>query len=537
MHSDLLTFPYPSRRTPLLAHNGVVATSHPLAAQAGMAMLQAGGTAVDAAVATAAALTVLEPTSNGIGGDTFALVWDGERLHGLNGSGRAPAELTVEALQRAGHTSIPPFGWLAVTVPGTPAAWYDLHARFGILPFTQVLGPAITYAEYGHPVAPLVARNWAAGVEAARQRVGPLFDGFLSTFAPGGSAPAVSSRFVSPGHARTLRRIAESNAQDFYTGQIAQAIVDFSRRTGGLLIADDLAAHTSTWVEPIFISYRGHEIWEIPPNGQGLAALIALGILEGLDVAQHPRDSTEAYHLQIEAMKLAFADAQRYIADPTFVDVPTRGLLDPAYLARRRALIGSTARSPEPGQPPRGGTVYLCAVDRDGRMVSLIQSNFWGFGSGVVVPDWGIALQNRAHGFTLAPDHPNGLEPGKRPYHTIIPAFLTRNGEPVGPFGVMGGIMQPQGHVQVVVNTLDYGMNIQSALDAPRWRVEDDIVFVEQETPQHVVAGLLERGHALEMTTESGSFGYGRGQIIWRLPSGAYVAGSEPRCDGCAVGW
>ena len=533
MNLDLLT--YPSRRTAFVAGNGVVATSHPLAAQAGLAMLQAGGTAVDAAIATAATLTVVEPTSNGIGGDAFAIVWDGQRLHGLNGSGRAPAALTPEAVERAGHDSMPASGWLPVTVPGVPAAWQDLHARFGKLPFAQLFGPAIAYAERGHPVAPVVARGWTRAVAIARQRAEPMFAGFLPTFAPGGAAPTPGDRFASPGHARTLRLIAERGARDFYTGEIAQTIVAFARETGGLLAAGDLAAHTSTWVDPISIDYRGHTVWELPPNGQGLAALIALGILDGLDVARHPRDSAAAYHLQIEAMKLAFADAHRYIADPERVDVPVRGLLDPTYLAGRRALIGPAARKPAPGQPPRGGTVYLCTADGEGRMVSMIQSNFWGFGSGIVVPGWGIALQNRGYGFTLEPGHPNRLEPGKRPYHTIIPAFLTRHDRPVGPFGVMGGHMQPQGHTQVAINTIDYGMNPQAALDAPRWRVEGDAVLVELETPRSVIEGLVARGHNVRVEAEPA--GFGRGQAIWRLPSGAYAAGSETRCDGCAVGW
>jgi gamma-glutamyltranspeptidase/glutathione hydrolase len=532
MNLDIRT--YSSYRTPLIASNGVVATSHPLAAQAGLAMLQAGGTAVDAAIATAVALTVLEPTSNGIGSDAFAIVWDGERLHGLNGSGRAPAALTPEAVERAGYSTIPQFGWLPVTVPGAPAAWHDLHTRFGRLPFAQLFAPAIGYAEHGHPVAPVVARYWARRVALASQHTEPMYAGFLPTFAPGGKAPSAGERFASPGHARTLRLIAERGAADFYTGEIAQAIAAFARETGGLLSAEDLAAHTSTWVEPISVRYRDHEVWELPPNGQGLAALIALGILDGLDVARMPRDSA-AYHLQIEAIKLAFADAHRYIADPERADVPVRGLLDPAYLAERRALIGETARAPEPGTPPRGGTVYLCTADGEGRMVSMIQSNFSGFGSGVVVPGWGIALQNRGSGFTLEPGHPNRLEPRKRPYHTIIPAFLTRGNQPVGPFGVMGDFMQPQGHVQVVVNTIDYGMNPQAALDAPRWRVEPDELLVELETPRHVIEGLAARGHTVRVLAEPVRFG--RGQAIWRLASGAYVAGSEARCDGCAVGW
>ncbi|NOK57641.1 MAG: Gamma-glutamyltranspeptidase [Chloroflexi bacterium AL-W] len=533
--ANLHTTIYPARRTPLVAANGVVATSHPLAAQAGLTMLQAGGTAVDAAVATAIALTVLEPTSNGIGGDTFAMVWDGTQLHGLNGSGRAPAGLTVDAVQQAGYTAVPSSGWLSVTVPGAPAAWQDLHQRFGKLPFARLFEPAIAYAENGHPVAPIVSRGWSQAVAAAQQRNEPEFAGFLSTFVPSGAAPSAGDLFVSPGHARTLRHIAEQGADAFYKGAVAEAIVHFAQRTGGLLTADDLAAHTSTWVDPISIEYRGHTIWELPPNGQGLAALLTLGMLEGLDIAQYPRDSAAAYHLQIEAMKLAFADAYRYIADPAHAEVPLHSLLDPVYLAARRALIGPQACFPEPGQPPRGGTVYLCAADSEGRMVSLIQSNFWGFGSGVVVPDWGIALQNRGHGFTLEAGHPNQLAPYKRPFHTIIPAFMTRNGQPMGPFGVMGGEMQPQGHTQVAINTLDYGMHPQAALDAPRWRVAGETVFVELDTPRHVIEGLAERGHVVQVAAASG--GFGRGQAIWRLPSGAYVAGSETRCDGCAVGW
>jgi gamma-glutamyltranspeptidase/glutathione hydrolase len=532
MKLDLLHSPYVPYKAPLVAGNGVVATSHPLAAQAGLTMLQAGGSAVDAAIATAVALTVLEPTSNGIGGDAFALVWDDDTLHGLNGSGRAPAALTVDAIH---GPSMPMHGWIPVTVPGAPAAWQDLHARFGKLPFAQLFEPAIRYAEAGHPAAPIVARNWATGVEAARQRVEPMFAGFLPTFAPNGNAPQPGERFVSPGHARTLRIIAEQGARAFYAGEIADAIISFVQSTGGLIAADDLAAHTSTWVDPISMDYRGHTIWEIPPNGQGIAALITLGILDGLDITRYPRDSTDAYHLQIEAMKLAFADAYRYVADPTRADVPVRGLLSPTYLASRRALIGSTARFPEPGAPPRGGTVYLCTTDRDGQMVSMIQSNFWGFGSGVVVPDWGIALHNRGYGFSLEPGHPNVLEPGKRPYHTIIPSFLTRDGHPIGPFGVMGGEMQPQGHTQVAVNTLDYGMHPQAALDAPRWRVEGSVVWLELETPRHIIEGLAARGHNVRVVAEAG--GFGRGQAIWRLDSGAYIAGTEGRCDGRAVGW
>jgi gamma-glutamyltranspeptidase / glutathione hydrolase len=533
---DLFHYPYNGRRVPLLAANGVAATSHPLAAQAGVQILQAGGSAVDAIVAMAAALTVLEPTSNGLGGDAFALVWADGKLHGLNGSGRAPAALTVEALQRAGHTSLPLHGWLPVTVPGCVAAWGDLHNRFGKLPFAEVLRPAIGYASEGAPVPPFVSYFWNRGVAAARQRTSPEYAGFLPTFTAGGHAPQAGERFSSPGHARTLRVLAERGVGDFYTGEIAAAIAAFAKATGGLLTAADLAAHTSTWVEPVSLNYRDHTVHEIPPNGQGLTALIGLGILEGTDVAQHPRDSAAAFHLQAEAMKLAFADAFRYIADPAMADVPIEALLDPAYHARRRELIGQEARYPGPGEMPRGGTVYLCATDRDGMMVSMIQSTYMGFGSGVVVPEWGIALHNRGLGFVTTPGHPNQLAPGKRPFHTIIPGFLSRNGAPIGPFGVMGGHMQPQGHMQVIVNSLDYGMHPQAALDAPRWRVEiDGTLRLEQEVPRHVVEGLHARGHHVIIESELG--GFGRGQAIWQGANGVYVAGTEMRCDGTAVGF
>jgi gamma-glutamyltranspeptidase/glutathione hydrolase len=535
-HPELRSYPYAARRTSLVAANGAVATSHPLAAQAGLRMLLQGGNAIDAAIATAAALTVLEPTSNGLGSDAFALVWDGERLSGINGSGRAPRRLTIEAVQGAGHSAMPATGWLPVTVPGAIQLWADLHTRHGSLPFADLLAPAIAYAEAGAPVAPVVAGNWARTVTIAQQRSSAEFAGFLETFAPNGAAPAPGTIFASPGHARTLRLLAKHGADAFYRGEIAAAIVAFARETGGLLDEADLDAHRSSWVEPIAVDYHGYTVHEIPPNGQGIAALIGLGILDGLDVSRHPRDSAAAYHLQIEAMKLAFADAQHYVADPEHAAVPTRGLLEPAYLAERRALIGDEARYPAYGAPPRGGTVYLCAADRDGRMVSFIQSNFWGFGSGVVVPGWGIALQNRGHGFTLDHEHPNALAPGKRPFHTIIPGFLSHKGQPIGPFGVMGGHMQPQGHMQVIINAIDYGMHPQAMLDAPRWRVEDDrSVRLELETPRHIIDGLVARGHNVVVEAEVGSFG--RGQAIWRLPSGVFVAGTEHRCDGAAVGF
>lgn len=536
---NLLDLPYPSRRSAVVARRGVVATSQPVAALAGLEMIKEGGNAVDAIVATAAALTVVEPTSNGLGSDAFAIVWDGQRLHGLNGSGRAPAGLTIDAVRAAGHESMPNRGWIPVTVPGAARAWADLHQRFGKLSFERVLAPAIALAEAGFAVSPVVARGWQTAARAYASLRGPEFLPWTTTFAPGGRGPVAGEVVRLPDHARTLRRIAQTLAQDFYEGETAATTVRFSRETGGYLTEADLAEHTSTWVEPIGTNYRGYDVWEIPPNGQGMTALIALNVLEGFDLGRLPRESAEAYHLQIEAMKLAFADAHRYIADPEHADVPVAGLLSKDYAQRRRALIGEQAVVREAGEPDRGGTVYLCAADTEGTMVSYIQSNYQGFGSGVVIPGTGIALQNRGFGFRLDPNHRNALAPGKRPYHTIIPAFLTRDGQPVGPFGVMGGYMQPQGHVQVVVNTVDYGLNPQAALDAPRWQITQGLgVMLEYGVARNIVRELGRRGH--DVAVEYRGEPFGKGQVIWRMTgeaAGTLVAGTEPRCDGLAVGY
>jgi gamma-glutamyltranspeptidase / glutathione hydrolase len=524
-------------RKPLFASNGVVATSQPLAAQAGLATLKQGGNAVDAALATAIALTVVEPVSCDVGGDLFALVWDGKHLHGLNGSGRSPTGLTPEEVRKRGHDTMPEQGWLSVTVPGVPAAWSDLHQRFGRLPFAALFESAIAYAQQGYPVSPLVSWYWRLGVENSHAHLqGEEYRGFEEVFAPGGHIPQAGEIWRNPNLAWTLERIAESGAQDFYAGEIAEKIAAFSAQTGGVLTLNDLQAHRSTWVEPISTTYRGYEVWELPPNGQGLAALIALNILEGFNLGKYPRESAERYHLQIEAMKLAFVEAQRYIADPERVSVPTSDLLSKAFASRRRTLIGDQAVLPEPSENLSGDTVYLCAADAEGMMVSLIQSNADSFGSHVVVPGTGMALQNRAANFFLDPAHPNCLEPGKRPFHTIIPGFLTQSGAAIGPFGVMGGHMQPQGHVQMIVNLVDYGLDPQASLDAPRWFWgEERWVQVEPTVASEIVEALQRRGHEVNVDDEIDFVG--RGQIIWRLPSGVYVAGSEPRADGCAVGY
>ncbi len=533
---NLNHYPYASKRMPVLADNGAVATTQPLAAQAGLKALQNGGSAVDAAIATAAALTVLEPTSNGIGSDAFAIVWDGNKLHGLNASGRWPSKSSAAYLREQGFDAVPERGWSSVTVPGAPAAWEDLHQRFGRLEMNDLLQPAIAYADSGFPVSPVIAHLWNEASSLFLVPNRPEFDGWRQTFAPDGRSPRAGERFSSAGHAWTLKTLVARGIRDFYQGEVAERITVYAKASGGDLTADDLAAHRSQWVEPISTAYSDCRVWEIPPNGQGIAALIALAILDQMDLHEHDHASAPLWHLQIEAMKLGFADAYRYVADPDRAEVPTNGLLDDAYIRSRRALIGDQARLPEAGRPPAGGTVYLCTADRDGMMVSYIQSNYMGFGSGVVVPETGISLQNRGAGFTLEPGHRNEAAGGKRPRHTILPGFLTRNGDAVGPFGVMAGEMQPQGHLQVISGMLDHDFNPQAVLDAPRWRIRDGLqVDVEPAVDPGVVAALQARGHRVVMAPNSYSFG--RGQIIERRENGVYVAASEPRADGAAVGY
>lgn len=530
---DLHHSPYAGVRRPTLGANGAVATSHPAAASAGLAILQAGGNAIDAAVAAAIALTVVEPTMNGIGGDAFALIWDGQQLQGYNGSGAAPKLTSLDTMAARAPTEAE-YGWPVVTVPGAPAAWQDLHQRYGSMDIAQLFAPAIQLAEDGFAINQIVARGWAQAVEVYRPLQGAEFAGWWETFAPQRTAPVAGDLFYLPDHAASLRRLAQQGIGDFYHGQIAQTINDFSLNTGGWLREADLQQHRGEWVEPLQTHYRGHQVCELPPNGQGIAALIALGLLEPFDLAGLAHGDEACWHLQIEAMKLAFADVYRHIAEPSSMQVTPTALLAADYLATRRALIGDTAADPKAGALPKGGTVYLCTADRDGRMVSYIQSNYAGFGSGIVIPGTGIALHNRGAGFSLDPQHPNCAAPGKRPRHTIIPGFLMRDGEPVGPFGVMGAPMQPQGHVQVISSTLDHGLNPQAALDAPRWRVEPGLeVLLEPHTPQDLVEQLGRRGHRPQVQTTNELFGHG--QIIWRHRSGCYAAGSEGRADGYAA--
>jgi gamma-glutamyltranspeptidase/glutathione hydrolase len=528
-----VAYPYSSRRQVVFGRRGMVATAHPLAAQAGLEVMRQGGNAIDAAVAAAACLTVVEPTSNGIGGDAFAIIWHQGRLYGLNSSGPAPQGISVDWVKAQGYETMPAFGWPAVTVPGAPAAWAVLAERFGRLPLTRTLAPAIEVAREGHPVAPTVAFYWQRGVQRLSALLKtPEYAEWYRVFAPNGRGPYPGEIWRMPDHADTLELIAQTKAQAFYQGSLAERLVRFSQETGGIMAMGDLADYQPEWVQPLSTSYRGHDVWELPPNGQGLVALMALQMLDGLE----PDNDAERLHFQIEALKLAFADAAAYLADPRYMPYPPEAFLHKTYGEARRGLIGPLAATPVAGHPVPSGTVYLATADAHGNMVSYIQSNYRGFGSGLVVPGTGIALQDRGELFSLTDGHPNRLEPGKRPYHTIIPGFLTRGGQAVGPFGVMGGFMQPQGHVQVLARTLDDGCNPQAALDAPRfyWR-EGRHVAVEPTMPPAIIDDLTRRGHEVEIEPELGLFG--RGEIIWRSDDGVLAGGTEPRADGYVAVW
>ncbi|WP_300018381.1 gamma-glutamyltransferase family protein [uncultured Roseobacter sp.] len=526
------THPYPSRRSAVAADN-IVATSHPLAAQAGLGMLAQGGNAVDAALAAAIALTVVEPTGNGIGSDAFAILWDGTQLHGLNASGRSPAGWTADRF--AGHTDMPFRGWESVTVPGAVSAWADLSERFGKLPFEKLFEPAVGYAENGFPVSPVIAALW----QRAADELGDQ-PGFAETFMPGGSAPKAGEYFSSPGHAQTLKRIAETKGKAFYEGEIAEEIAAFSRAHDAALTLDDLAQHQADWCGTISKAFDDNTLHEIPPNGQGIAALMGLGILSQTSIRDMDADDPCTLHLQIEAMKLALRDAERYVADLDHMQsITVDDLLDDGYLAARAREIDLTrATDFGAGAPKKGGTVYLTAADASGMMVSFIQSNYAGFGSGVVVPGTGIALQNRGAGFSLDPAHQNHVGPNKRPFHTIIPGFLMGPEGPKMSFGVMGGPMQAQGHVQMVLRTQLFGQDPQMAVDAPRWRVTDGLgVACETTVPEATVEALRAMRHQITLEAPDNAFGFGGAQLIHRLPGRGYVAGSDPRKDGAAVGF
>jgi gamma-glutamyltranspeptidase/glutathione hydrolase len=529
--------PYSSTRLPLFARN-VVSTSHPLGAQAGLRMLLKGGNAVDAAIAAAAAMTIVEPVSNGLGSDAFGLIWDGKELHGLNASGRAPQSWTPDYFGKkygADAQTPPKRGMDSVSVPGAVASWVAMSERFGKLPFADLMEPAIEIAERGYLLPPVVQQKWAAATDELKGQ-----PGFAQSFLPWGRAPNVGELFQFKAAGKALRAIAQSKGSAYYGGEIARAIEKFSAQNGGSLTAKDFENYKPEWVKPIGKDYRGYTLHEIPPNGQGIAALIALGILDKFDVAGLAVDGVDSQHLQIEAMKLAFADVYKYVAEPSSMAVTVDQMLDDAYLASRAKLIDmKKAQDFGAGNPVKGGTIYLTAADEDGMMVSFIQSNYMGFGSGCVEPEFGISLQNRGHAFSLQPGA-NQVAPGKRPFHTIIPAFLSKDGQPVMSYGVMGANMQPQGHMQTLVRMLDYQQSPQVACDAPRWRYNAGFeINVESAMDKATVQGLADRGHRMEVINDSYQ-DFGAGQFIWRAGNPkveGYVAASDARRDGQAVGF
>ncbi|MEL1263537.1 gamma-glutamyltransferase [Pseudoxanthomonas putridarboris] len=542
-------------RSEVIAPQAMAATSHPLATQIALDVMKQGGSAMDAAIAANAALGLMEPTGNGIGGDLFAIVWDPKtkKLHGYNGSGRSPKSLTLEYFRQQGITDIPPHGPLPVSVPGAVDAWFALHGRFGRLPMKDVLAPTIRYAREGHPVHQTIAYYWDRSVPRLSK-----FPGFKEQFTLDGRAPRVGELWKNPYLANTLQRIADGGRDAFYTGDIARTIDAYFKANGGFLSYEDMAAHTGEWVEPVSTNYRGYDVWELPPNGQGIAALQMLNVLEGYDFSRIPFGSPQHVHLFVEAKKLAFADRARWYADPAFHPAPVARLVSKPYAEQRRALIsdGKVLREVQPGTPKEldeGDTIYLTTADKDGMMVSLIQSNYRGMGSGMAPPGLGFILQDRGEMFVLEgcdekPAHPNCYAPGKRPFHTIIPAFITKDGKPHTSFGLMGGAMQPQGHVQIVMNLVDFGMNLQEAGDAPRIQHEGSteptgratamsdggVVQLESGFPYETVRALMDKGHHVEWALGP----YGGYQAIRRDPeTGVYYGASESRKDGQAAGY
>lgn len=524
--------PYPSQRSATMAEN-MVAASHPLAGQAGVRMLLKGGNAVDAALAAAITLTLVEPTGCGIGSDAFAILWDGKKLHGLNASGRSPAAWTPERFEKLG--GIPERGWETVTVPGAVGGWVELSKKFGKLPFEALFEPAISYAEKGFVLSPIIGKLWGIGSNLLKNQ-----PGFADHFMPGGRILRAGDRFVNKDGARTLREIAETKGESFYRGALAEKIAADAKRHGAALTADDMAANAPDWCGTVSQAFDGVSLHEIPPNGQGIAACMALGMLEHTKIRDHGPDDAAAYHLMWEAMKLAFRDSAAYVADPAHMrDVGVEDLLDPGYLAERARLIDpARAQNFKSGAPKRGGTVCLSAADENGMMISFIQSNYAGFGSGVVIPGTGIHLQNRGGGFTMQKGHPNAVGPNKRPFHTIIPGFLMAGNEPRMAFGVMGGMMQAQGHLQMTLRTQLWGQDVQSAADAPRWRVTEGLgVACEKAMNAKTLETLSGMGHKVVIEEPDLAFGFGGAQLIHRLDAGGYAGGSDPRKDGGVYGF
>ena len=538
---DPRSYAYPSRRNVVYARKAMACTSIPQGAQIGLDVMKAGGNAVDAAVAMAAAMPLLEPTSNGLGSDCFALVWveAEKKLYGLNASGVAPAALSAALVRELGHQTMPQAGWIPTMVPGAPAGWAELSRRVGTKPLPQLFAPAISAAREGVPVQVNLEPMWeedARRIAAAMERdPSPHAYWWERFMKPDGTPYRAGDVFRWEEYAQTLEELAATGCESYYRGPLMEQIVAFSRATGGYFCEDDFRNYKPEWVEPISTDYKGYTVCEIPPNGHGITVLMALNLLKGLKLSDQ-KDCADTYHKILESIKLAFADTRTYVADPRYMRTRVEDLLSEEYAARRRALISEQALTPEAGDPSCGGTIYLCTADPQGNMVSFIQSNYTTFGAGVAIPGTGISLQNRGANFSLDEGSDNCLAGGKRSYHTIIPGFLMRDGEAVGPFGVMGAFMQPQGHVLVVVNTVDYHMNPQEALDAPRiqWTGGKHIQL-EREVPAHIVQDLARRGHEVEIVNSN--LHMGRGQIIWKTENGLYIGGTEPRCDGTVAAW
>lgn len=530
--------PYTSIRYPVYANNGMVAASSPQAAAAGLQAMRQGGNAMDAAVATAAALTVCEPTANGIGGDAFALIWSEKekKLYGLNASGFSPKNISIEKVKdKISDDKMPTYGWIPTMVPGAPAAWAAIAEKFGKLDMEKSMEMAIDYAENGYPVSANLAKMWdRAFTKYSQQCNGEVYAEWYKTFTLNGKAPHAGEIVKLPNHAKTLKTIAKTKSEAFYRGELADKIVADSDKFGGYFCKEDFNSYKVEWVTPISVNYRGYDICEIPPNGQGIVALMALNILKEFNFAE--KESVDTYHKQWEAMKIAFADGMYHVTDPKHMSIDYNLLIKPSYGNIRAKEISDYAQSPCPKTPPTSGTVYFCTADGEGNMVSYIQSNYMGFGSGVVISDTGIAMQNRGHDFSLDSSASNALKPCKKSYHTIIPGFIMKDGKAVAPFGVMGGYMQPQGHVQVAMNLIDFNLNPQQALDAPRWQwVKNKTFTVENNFSNEIAKQLAAKGHNVEIALDNVSFG--RGQIIVKQENGTLVGGTEGRTDSNIACW
>ena len=537
---DPLKYSFASHRNIVYAKKGMACSTSPIASQVGLDILKSGGNAMDAAIAMATTLPLVEPTGNGLGSDCFALVWSekDQKLFGLDGSGVAPMALSAEKVKEAGYTTVPMNGWLPTMVPGAPSAWAELRRRFGTKSMAELMAPAIQYARDGFCIPVNVYKQWKAEVvrfTAAAEKEPEVFGPWLKYFTKDGKTYEPGDTFVNPDYAATLESLAATDCESYYHGDIMKKIVAFSNETGGFFAESDFENYKAQWVEPISVNYKGYDVCEMPPNGHGITALMALNMLKGLELSDS-RETADVYHKMIEATKLAFVDTKKFVADPRYMRTKVSDMLSDRYADVRRALITDKAVYPEAGDPSCGGTVYFCVADGMGNMVSFIQSNYNRFGSGIVIPGTAITIQDRGANFSLDPESDNYLEGGKKAYHTIIPGFLMKDGKAVGPFGVMGGFMQPQGHVQVVVSTVDYHMNPHECLDAPRFQwVGEKKVQLEREVPADIALKLADMGH--EVTIVNSNLGMGRGEIIWRLEDGTLVGGTEPRADGTIAAW